>query len=280
MAFLLTINAEGLASIGTSSAVVERWIGPKNGGSWCADFDWHEVERGRVIVVEHVYRPRHLPQVFHQRPDGLYEVAFHRVKVEHDHGHEWPVPVFASTIDPTKQTTRVLGAFAFADDPDAVHELVQYRARDAANRALAHLFHTYADAVRQERLEAQRQAERDEREHELRQRAAAAGVTYEEVVDGMQLWNTIRRRRYGPKHCFCCGRLLKDPASIVSGIGPECIKRFPALMAAAKAKLLDLGRMRFDADRLLQRFERAGIAELAAVVREAHHHEQLVELPG
>jgi hypothetical protein len=279
MAFLLHIDDEGLARIGTFSETVERWSGPKIGPSWCAEFDWRGVERGRVIVVEHVYRPRHLPPLFHQRPDELYEVAFHRVKVEHDRGQEWHVPVFASTLNPKKQTTRVLGAFAFADDLDAVHKLVQYRAMDAANRALAHLFNTYSGAVRKERLEAQRQAERDQREQALRQKAAEAGVAFDDLLEGMKVWNKIRRKRYSPRHCFWCGRLLTDPASIVSGIGPECIRKFPALMAAAKAKVLDLGRMRFDADRLLQRFERAGMAELAAVIREAHDHEQLVELP-
>jgi hypothetical protein len=278
MAFLVHTDDDGIHSIGSSSTSVERWRGPSIGVSR-VEFDWRGVERGRVLVVSDVYRPRHLPQVFHQRPDGLYEVAFVRVKVEHDRGHEWPVPVFASTIDPKKQTTRVLGAFAFADDPDAVHELVQYRARDAANRALAHLFNTYSEAVRKERLEARRQAERDKREQELRRRAAEAGVEFDDLLEGMKVWNTIRRKRYSPRHCFCCGRLLTDPASIVSGIGPECIRKFPALMAAARAKVLDLGRMRFDADRLLQRFERAGMAELAAVIREAHHHEQLVTLP-
>jgi hypothetical protein len=277
MAFLVHTDDDGIHSIGTSSTSVERWPGPSIGVSR-VEFDWRRVERGRVLVVSDVYRPRHLPQVFHQRPDGLYEVAFVRVKVEHDHGHEWHVPVFASTIDPKKQTTRVLGAFAFADDPDAVHELVQYHARDAANRDLAHLFHTYGEAARRERLEARRQAERDNREQELRQKAAEAGVEFDDLLEGMKLWNTIRRKRYSPRHCFWCGRLLTDPASIVSGIGPECIRKFPALMAAAKAKVLDLGRMRFDADRLLQRFERAGMAELAAVVREAHRHEQLVTL--
>jgi hypothetical protein len=41
-------------------------------------------------------------------------------------------------------------------------------------------------------------------------------------------------------------------------------------------KVLDLGRLRFDADRLLARFEQAGMADLAAVVRDARAHEQLV----
>lgn len=272
MAFLVRTDEHGIHSIGTSSTAVEGWPGPKVR----FDFDWHGVTPGRVIVVEHVYRPRHLPQVFHQRPDGLYEVAFVRVKMERDRGHEWPVPVFASTLDPKKQTTRVLGAFAFADDPAGVHELVQFNARDRANKALAHLFNTYAVAARKGRQAEERRQRQQQRERELRARAEAAGVAYEELVEGMEIWNRIRRRRYGPKHCFCCGRLLTDPASIVSGIGPECIRKFPALMAAAKAKVLDLGRMRFDADRLLARFEQAGMEDLAAVIREAKTHEQLV----
>lgn len=272
MAFLVQIDDHGIHSIGTSSAVVERWPGPKVP----FDFDWSSVQRGRVLVVESVYRPRHLPQVFHQRPDELFEVAFVRVKIERDRGHEWPVPVFASTLDPQKQTTRVLGAFAFADDLAAVHELVQWRARDRANKALAHLFNTYAEAARKERRAEERRQREHERERELRQRAEAAGVAYEDLVAGMDAWNRMRRHRYGPSRCLWCGRTLTDPASIVSGIGPECIKRFPAVMAAAKAKVLDLGRMRFDADRLLARFEQAGMEDLAAVIREAKAHEQLM----
>jgi len=272
MAFFVQIDDHGIHSIGTSSAVVERWAGRKVR----FDFDWQGVQRGRVIVVEDVYRPRHLPQVFHQRPDELFEVAFVRVKIERDRGQEWPVPVFASTLDPQKQTTRVLGAFAFADDLAAVHELVQWRARDRANKALAHLFNTYAEAARKERRAEERRQREHERERELRQRAEAAGVTYEDLVAGMDAWNRMRRHRYGPSRCLWCGRTLTDPASIVSGIGPECIKRFPAVMAAAKAKLLDLGRMRFDADRLLARFEQAGMEDLAAVIREARAREQLV----
>jgi hypothetical protein len=274
MAFIVSTDRDGIHSIGTSSATADLWAGPSVNGR--NDIDWHGVARGRVIVVAEVFRPRHLPQVYHQRPDGLFEMAFVRVKVVHDHGHEFPVPVFASTLDPNKQTTRVHGPFAFADDLAAVHELVQFRARDAATRNLAHLFNTYAEAARKERQAEQRRLRQQEREQELRQRAEAAGVAYEDLVEGMEIWNRIRRHRYGPRRCFCCGRLLTDPGSIVSGIGPECIRRFPALMAAAKAKVLDLGRLRFDADRLLARFEQAGMADLAAVVRDARAHEQLV----
>lgn len=272
MAFLVSTDDHGIHSTGTNSTLVERWPGRKV----LFDFDWQGVQQGRVIVVEDVYRPRHLPQVFYQRPDELFEVAFLRVKIEHDRGHQWPVPVFASTIDPKKQTTRVLGAFAFADDLAGVHELVQWRARDRANKALAHLFNTYAEAARKERRAEERRQREQQREQELRQRAEAAGVAYEDLVAGMEIWNRIRCHRYGPKHCFACGRTLTDPTSIVSGIGPECIRKWPALMAAAKAKVLDLGRMRFDADRLLDRFEQAGMNDLAAVVREARAHELLV----
>ena len=274
MAFLVQTDEHGIHSIGTNSTVVERWTGPTRAA--CSDFDWSTVKPGTRIVVEHVFRPRHLPQVFHQRADELYEVAFVRVKIERDRGHEWPVAVFASTLDPKKQTTRVLGAFAFADDEPAVRELVQFNARQRANRALAHLFNTFAQAARKEREAEARRLREQQREQDLRQRAEAAGVAFEDLVEGMETWNRIRRRRYGPKHCLCCGRTLTDPASIVSGIGPECIRKFPALMAAAKAKVIDLGRMRFDADRLLARFEQAGMDELAAVVREAQAHEQLV----
>lgn len=274
MAFLVNVDDDGIHWIGTSSTHVDRWAGPTRAA--CSDFDWSSVKPGTRIVVEHVYRARHLPQVFHQRPDELYEVVFVRVKVERDRGHEWPAPVFASTLDPKKQTTRVLGGFAFADDEPAVRDLVQFNARQRANRALAHLFNTYAEAARKEKQAEARRLRDQQREQELRQRAEAAGVDYADLVEGMEVWNRIRRHRYGPSRCFCCGRTLTDPASIVSGIGPECIRKFPALMAAAKAKVIDLGRMRFDADRLLERFQQAGMNDLAAVVREAQAHEQLV----
>jgi len=272
MAFLVNTDGDGIHSIAYSWDTASRWPGPVIGGT--SQFDWAAVPRGRVIVVSDVFRPRHLPQVYHQRPDRLFELAFVRVKVERD----WPVPVFASTIDPKKQTTRVLGAFAFADDPVGVRELVQFLARDAANHALAHLFNTYATAARKELQAIERQKRQQQRELELRQRAEAAGVAYEDLLEGMEIWNRIRRHRYGPRRCFWCGRLLTDPASIVSGVGPECIRKFPSLMAAAKAKVLNLGRMRLDADRLLARFEQAGMAEMAAVIRDAEAHEKLVEL--
>jgi hypothetical protein len=274
MAFIVSTGKDGLHATAMSWDTAARWRGPQFRGA--SDFDWQAVHPGQVIVVENVFRPRHLPQVFHQRPDELYELAFVRVKIEHDLGHDWPVPVFASTLDPRKQTTRVIGPFAFADDLATVHELVQFIARGRADETLRHLFNTYADAARKERQQQERQQAKRQHEQELRQRAEAAGVQYEDLVAGMEIWNRIRRRRYGPKHCFACGRLLTDPASIVSGIGPECIRKWPALMAAAKAKVLNLGRMRFDADRLLTRFEQAGMEDLAAVIREAKAHEQLV----
>lgn len=274
MAFIVSTDEHGINSIGTSWATAERWTGPAIHGT--SDFDWSRVARNRVIVIGEVFRPRHLPQIYHLRPDGLFELAFVRVKIERDQGRHWPLPVFASTLDPKKQTTRLLGAFAFADDPVGVHNLVQFRARDAANRALAHLFNSYAEAIRKQQRQQRREEQRRQRESELRQRAEAAGETYEDLVAGMEIWNQIRRRRYGPTRCFCCGRTLTDPASIVSGIGPECIRRFPAILAAAKARVLDLGRIRFDADRLLSRFEQAGMADLVAVLREAKAHEEIV----
>ena len=70
-----------------------------------------------------------------------------------------------------------------------------------------------------------------------------------------------------------CGRHLTDPASIVTGVGPECVKQVPFIKAAARAKVLDVGRLRFDGGRLIERFEQAGITELAAFVAEAQAEE-------
>jgi len=278
MAFALKHDKHGLLFVERSWNLAERWRG-HNTYDHDARFDWKAVRPGTRVVIEDVFRPRHLPAVFHQREDGLFEVDFVRVKVEIENGYEWQGPIFASTLDPKKRTNRARGAFAFADDTEAVQALVQFKARQRAETMLADLFTSYAEAVRQEQTKQRQQHEREQREQELRRKAAEAGVEYEDLLDGMKLWNTIRRKRYAPNHCFWCGRPLTDPASIVSGIGPERIKRFPGLLAAAKAKVIDIGRLRFDADRLLARFERAGLAEITAVIRAAQAHEELVTTP-
>jgi len=278
MAFALNHDANGLLYVARSWNLAERWQG-HNTYDHENRFDWKTVTPGTRFVIESVCRPRHLPPVFHQREDGLYEVDFVRVKVESDQGYEWQKPVFASTLDPKKRTDRANGAFAFANDPVAVDALVQFFARQRDETMLADLFTSYANAVKDERRRQRLAEERGQREQELRRKAAEAGVTYEELLDGMKLWNSILRKRYAPNRCFWCGRPLTDPASIVSGIGPECIKRFPGLLAAARAKVIDIGRLRFDADRLLDRFERAGMAEIATVIRAANAHEELVTTP-
>jgi len=278
MAFALKHDKHGLLFVERSWNLVERWQG-HNTYDHDARFDWKAVKPGTRVVIEDVFRPRHLPAVFHQREDGLFEVDFVRVRIKQDQGMTWQEPVFASTLDPKKRTDRAHGAFAFADDTEAVNALVQFKARQRAETMLADLFTSYAEAVRQEQTKKRQQHAREQREQELRRKAAEAGVEYEDLLDGMKLWNTIRRKRYAPNRCFWCGRPLTDPASIVSGIGPECIKRFPGLLAAAKAKVIDIGRLRFDADRLLARFERAGMAEITAVIREAQAQEELVTTP-
>lgn len=273
MAFCIRIDEHGETSIIRNHETGERWPGPHT----YRDFDWTTLPRGTRLVIEDVFRPRHLPKVFHQREDGLFEVDFVRVKVEVDRGYTWQGPVFASTIDPKVKTTRAHGAFAIASDADAVHALVQFKARERAEDALSHGFATYAAGQRKEREAARRREREEAREQDLRRHAAEAGVEYEELLEGMEAWNAIRRKRYPANRCFVCGRALTDPASIVSGIGPECIKKLPHLIAAAKAKVIDIGRLRFDADRLLARFDRAGMAEMSRVIREAVAHEQLID---
>lgn len=274
MAFGIRIKEDGETSIVHSSDLGVRWPGPH---TLRHEFDWTSLPRGTRLVIEEVSRPRHLPEVFYRRDDGLFEVDFVRVKTETERGHTWHKPIFASTIDPKKQTDRAYGAFAIASDADSVHALAQFKARERAEAALAHGFATYAAGQRKERDAARRREREQAREQRLRRLAAEAGVEYEDLLEGMKAWNAIRRKRYPANRCFVCGRALTDPASITSGIGPECIKRLPHLLAAAKAKVIDIGRLRFDADRLLARFDRAGLAEMSSVIRETVAHEQLVD---
>jgi hypothetical protein len=273
MAFGIRIDKRGSLSIVRGWSVSERW----RGSHTLNPFDWGALPRGTRIVIEEVFGPRRLPKVFREREDGLFEVDFVRVKVTTDRGQKFQTPIFASTIDPKRQTDRAFGAFAIASDAEAVHRLSQFKARERAETALADLFASYARGEQKERQAARRRQEQEAREQELRRRAAEVGVEYEELLEGMKLWNTIRRKRYPVNRCFACGKTLTDPASIVSGVGPECIRKFPAILAAAKAKLIDIGRLRFDAERLLTRFERAGMAEMSRVIRDAVAGEQLVE---
>jgi hypothetical protein len=240
--------------------------------------DWSIVPIGTRLVVASVCRPRHLPSISVPREDGLHEVILHRVK-KHIHtfadGTSEPhdEPIFVVPGDQKKRQARVWGEYAFADDLGEVSLLIQFLAR--RNEARAHKDAEIA-RVKAERAAAEksrRDLAREDRRRRLEAVAAEEGLAVEELEAAISKWNTIRRRRYPEGRCFLCGRHLTDPASIVTGVGPECVKQVPFIKAAARAKVLDVGRLRFDGGRLIERFERAGITELATFVANAQAEE-------
>jgi len=239
--------------------------------------DWDPLPIGTRLIVTNVFRPKHLPPISQPRPDGLHEVVLVRMKKEkhtfgygvHQETREWLRPVFAVADDPKKRPAKWLGEFALADDPAMVQALAQFHARERANTALADMFTSYGRGIKKERDKEKALRARADRQQALVAQAAEAGLTADELAKAIELWNKIRRQRYSPNRCMACGRVLSDPASILTGIGPECVKYFPAIKAAARARILDVGRMRFDGARLVERFKRAGINELATVVAEA-----------
>jgi hypothetical protein len=271
MAFLVRPDEHGGQSVSLSSDYTERWTGPDT------YHKWEQIPVGTRLVVARVFRAKHLPPISQPRPDGLHEVVLLRLKkVRHTQGFgvhkeiiESTVPVFAVVGDSKKRPARLCGEVAFADDPGMVQSLLQFIARNKAEQQLRHLFSDYGFGVSKQRNKEKAKQAAAERRRVLEARAAEAGLTADELEKAIDLWNTIRREHYPVNRCMACGRNLRDPASIVSGIGPECVKYFPAIKAAARARILDVGRMRFDGARLVERFKRAGIDELATVVAEA-----------
>jgi hypothetical protein len=243
---------------------------------------WADLPIGTRFVFTSVFRPKHLPPLSVPRPDGLHELVLARKKVdrysvgygEDEKMHERIVPVFVSPTDPKKRPARVHGNFAFADDAEMVRSLIQFESRREAERTMADLFKSYAKACKKEAEQAKARQALEDRERMLEERAAEVGVTVDELKSGIDAWNRIRAGKYRENECMVCHRPLTDPASIVSGIGPECVKHFPGIKAAARAKVIEVGRMRFDGQRLIARFKRAGVEELVAVIesqRAAEH---------
>ena len=130
---------------------------------------------------------------------------------------------------------------------------------------------------REEQIERERKQERQERiskaiarrDSELRQAAEHVGITHEEMRKACKKWDQLRNRTFHQNYCFMCGKRLTDPASIVSGIGPECIKGMPKFKAALRAEVLSIGNLRHRSDVLIARFNRAGLREIAQLVKEA-----------
>jgi len=224
---------------------------------------WHWVARGTRVVVWSISGPLESWGV----PDGCGEVVFLRVKWERQGAMTYANPVFGPVAGGSKSSDKLLGRFAFADDEVGVAELRRSVAWHRGEQAMAALFNSFAVGQKKEAMRVEAARRREERESELARIAASVGVTLDELKRGMALWDRLRRGRYPVGSCLLCGRTLTDPASIVSGVGPECIQQLPQLRAAVAAKVVDVGRLRWSAEQLVARFERVGAEDLAAVVR-------------
>lgn len=278
MAFIIATDKAGLHFIKLTSDAAQRW--PQHTAGYER---WGSVPPGTRILVTNIFRAQHLPPISHPRADGLHEVVLARMKSHrytmgygvHQTSHEDFLPVFIVPGDSKKRPARVFGDFAFADDAVSVAALIQFQARQRAETALAHLFTSYATGVGKELKLARVDAVREERQRMLVERAAAVGVTADELARAIKVWDAIRRHKYGANKCMACGRALTDPPSIVRGIGPECLKYFPALKAAAHARVLNIGHMRYDGERLIERFKRAGATEIVQALEESRFVEEL-----
>ena len=244
------------------------------------EFDWTTVVTGTRVVVERLHLSRQAAAKWIPRDDGLYEVAFLRMrKTTHECKEEVdgefvdvkkPVsyPLFCEPGDP-KKTCNVGYQFAFADNPDQVAALLAYVSENKKR-----------DEIRKQEHEAKRQDDKrqrednllrlqEERDKEMRAKAAAIGVSVEDLVDGCKQWDQLRSRSFRANCCFLCNRTLTDPVSIKTGIGPECVKEIPNMQAAMKANAVDIGKLRFRSQQLVDRLTRAGFDTMAEMVREA-----------
>ena len=275
--FAVSLHTNGFWYVSTNSTLCRRW--PHH----LSDVDWSTIAKGTRVLVVDVYRAKHLPPISQPRPDGLHEIELARTRLRRYELGYWSqkktyenvCPVFIVPGDPKRRPAKVFGDFAWADDPGMVAGLLEYLALERADRELAHLFSSYTNGARRELEAAKRKAAVDERRRLLADKAKSVGVSVDELEAGIAIWNKLRRKRFSATSCLCCGRRLSDPASIVSGIGPECIRHLPAIRAAAKAKVIDIGKMRWDGDRLVERFKRAGVDELVRVVEDARQLEAI-----
>jgi hypothetical protein len=67
------------------------------------------------------------------------------------------------------------------------------------------------------------------------------------------------------------GRRLTDPVIITRGIGPECIQAFPTFKAALKAKILEIAKLRYGANTLVERLTRAGFDDMVEMISLVEH---------
>ena len=177
-------------------------------------------------------------------------------------------PLFYEIGNPKKTCTAGY-EFAIASDSEQVTALLAYVSENKKR-----------DEIRKQEHEAKRQDDKrqrednllrlqEERDKEMRAKAAAIGVSVEDLVDGCKQWDQLRSRSFRANCCFLCNRTLTDPVSIKTGIGPECVKDIPNMQAAMKANAVDIGKLRFRSQQLIDRLSRAGFDTMAAMVREA-----------
>ena len=238
--------------------------------SW--DFDFETIPRNTRLMLEHCYVSKAAAPYWQPRPDGLYDVIFLRVKKSVDKQQSPPYVFFTPIIQSVasgKQTSRIIGRFAFADNPDEVRQLALYVAEKKAEEAQQELKMVADRAERKAQDSARYAVAKAAREVELRDKAALVGVSYEELCDGITSWDRIRKQTYRPSCCLCCGRAITDPVSVVRGIGPECISKLPNVAAAMRANVLSIGRLRYSADALVARLTKAGFNEMARTVADA-----------
>lgn len=233
---------------------------------------WSDCDVGRQIVIEKAGIGRSAD--FAEDDDGLARAIVKRLKVKrepagHDDAMEYAVPVIQSTTNARKTTERAWGRFAFADEPGAEDHLRQQLRLERAEEAMRQLFVSYRKGELAERARARRQADADRREAYLKEKAEAAGIAVDELKHAISLWDAARRHAFRPNNCLLCGRRLSDPVSISTGIGPECRRHMPAIVAAAKVHAIEIGKQRHTADGLMKRFVRAGLEELVKVIEPA-----------
>jgi hypothetical protein len=256
----------GLPYIMKSFDVVERWAGPNSYG--LSSEAWEEVPKGTELAFVNLAYPQHLGPPCERRPDGLWRVFFVRTAVTaKGTDDEYRFPWLGA--DPkAKKQVRAVGEFAFADDAAQVEALVQFEARREANNALASGFMSYAEGLAKERKAAERAARLEAKNRLLAEKSAAAGITVAELTAAMRIWDDFRQNRFRSNRCLLCKKTLTDPVSIETGIGPECVKRVPHLLAAAKVHAVEIGKLRHSAGTLLERFKRAGLTELVKLVED------------
>lgn len=213
--------------------------------------------------------------MFTPRSDGLFEVEFLRMKKttrETCMGEKevYFSPLFCQPGNPKKTCTAGY-QFAFADDPEQVAALLAYVAEQKQRDDIRKQEYEAREADKKRQRDEDFKRLQEQREQELRTKAEAIGVSYEDLVDGCKQWDQLRSRYYRPNCCFICNRVLTDPVSIKTGIGPECVKQIPNMMAAMKANAVDIGKLRYRSQQLVERLTRAGFDSMAEILLERDH---------